>query len=67
MECKKLNFDYDEKYDSLFIFCEDDYEYETSLELGSDIILDFSEEGVPVAFELFNVSNLFNVKKRSFF
>jgi len=67
MECKKVNLDYDEKYDSLFVFCEDDYEYGTSLELGYDIILDFSVEGVPVAFEFLNASSLFNVNKEDFF
>lgn len=66
MECKKLKFDYDEKYDSLFLFCEEDYEYDTSLELGADFIIDFSKDGFPIAFELFNASNLFNVKKSDF-
>lgn len=67
MECKKVNFDYDEEYDSLFIFCEEDYEYESSIGFGADVILDFSTEGVPVAFELLNASRLFDVERGDFF
>ena len=66
MGYKKAKLDYDEKYDSLFVFCEDEYEYKTSLELDSNIILDFSVDGVPVAFEFLNASNLFNVNKDDF-
>ena len=56
-------YDYDCRGDSLFIYCIEDYEYEVSLELGNDVILDIDTEGKPVAFEFLNASKIFNLDK----
>ena len=60
----KVVYDYDRQGDSLFIYCVDDYEYEVSLELDNDVILDIDKEGKPVAFEFLNASKIFNLDKR---
>ena len=62
----KVVYDYDCQGDSLFIYCVDDYEYEVSLELDNDVILDIDKEGKPVAFEFLNVSKIFNLDKNHF-
>lgn len=59
-------YDYDFKEDSLFIYSVDDYEYNVSLELDNDVILDIDIEGKPVAFEFLNASNVFNLDKHYF-
>lgn len=56
-------YHYDHQGDSLFIYCIDDYEYEVSLELDNDVILDIDKEGKPVAFEFLNASKIFNLDK----
>ena len=62
----KVVYDYDHQGDSLFIYCVDDYEYEISLELDNDVILDIDKEGKPVAFEFLNASKIFNLDKSHF-
>ena len=62
----KVVYDYDRQGDSLFIYCVDDYEYEISLELDNDVILDIDKEGKPVAFEFLNASKIFNLDKSHF-
>ena len=62
----KVTYDYDRKGDSLFIYCVDNYEYEVSLELDNDVILDIDNEGKPVAFEFLNASKVFNLDKINF-
>ena len=62
----KVVYDYDRQGDSLFIYCVDDYEYEVSLELDNDVILDIDKEGKPVAFEFLNASKIFNLDKSHF-
>ena len=62
----KVVYDYDYQGDSLFIYCVDDYEYEVSLELDNDVILDIDKKGKPVAFEFLNVSKIFNLDKSHF-
>ena len=52
--------------DSIFIKITENYKYQESLELEDGIILDFSEEGIPVALEILDISNLFSVKKDCF-
>ena len=52
----KVVYDYDRQGDSLFIYCVDDYEYEISLELDNDVILDIDKEGKPVAFEFLAIN-----------
>ena len=59
-------YDYDIKGDSLFIYCVDSYEYEVSLELDNDVILDLDTNGKPVAFEFLNASKVFNLNKSYF-
>ena len=59
-------YDYDYVGDSLFIYCIDSYEYDVSLELDNDVILDFDINGKPVAFEFLNASKIFNLDKSYF-
>ena len=62
----KVVYDYDHQGDSLFIYCVDDYEYEVSLELDNDVILDLDTNGKPVAFEFLNASKVFHLDKSYF-
>ncbi|WP_292601439.1 DUF2283 domain-containing protein [Methanobrevibacter sp. UBA212] len=62
----KLAYDYDRQGDSLFIYSVEEYEYEVSLELDNDVILDIDKEGNPVAFEFLNASKLFHLEKSYF-
>ena len=62
----KTTYDYDYQGDSLFIYCVEDYEYEVSLELDNDVILDIDTGGKPVAFEFLNASKIFNLDKSYF-
>ena len=62
----KIDFDYDRQFDSLFIYCSNEYEYDISLELEDDIVVDFDKNNVPVAFEFLNASKLFNINKNDF-
>lgn len=62
----KLAYDYDRQGDSLFIYCVEEYEYEVSLELDNDTILDIDKKGNPVAFEFLNASKLFHLDKSYF-
>ena len=61
-----LTFDYDGQGDSLFIYSVEKYEYEVSLELDNDVILDIDKDGNPVAFEFLNASKLFHLEKSYF-
>lgn len=66
MNGNKVTYDYDHKEDSLFIYCDEPYEYEVSLELDNDVILDLDINGKPVAFEFLNASKVFNLEKSYF-
>ena len=59
-------YDYDYKNDSLFIYCEEPYEYDVSLELDNNVILDLDTTGKPVAFEFLNASKVFKINKSYF-
>ena len=61
-----LEYSYDIEVDSIFIKIKENYKYRESLELEDGIILDFSEEGIPVALEILDISDLFSVKKDCF-
>lgn len=61
-----LKYSYDIEVDSIHIKITDDYKYAESLEFEEGIILDFSDEGVPVALEILDISELFSVKKECF-
>ncbi len=61
-----LKYSYDIEVDSIHIKITDDYKYRESLELEDGIILDFSEDGIPVALEILDISKLFSVKKDCF-
>lgn len=62
----KVVYDYDHKNDSLFIYCEEPYEYDVSLELDNNVILDLDTTGKPVAFEFLNASKVFKINKSYF-
>ena len=61
----EVDYKYDSKVDALFIHVKNDYEYDTSIELDNDIILDFDKKGVPVALELLNASRILKSPKYS--
>ena len=54
---------YDHSCDVLGIRIIDNYEYETSVELSNDVILDFDINNVPVALEILNASKVLKVPK----
>ena len=66
MNRNEVEYDYDHKGDSLFIYCVEPYDYEVSLELDNDVILDLDTEGKPVAFEFLNASKVFHLDKAFF-
>ena len=63
MSKNKVKYDYDYKNDSLFIYCIEPYEYEVSLELDNNVILDLDVESKPVEFEFLNASEVFKLDK----
>ncbi|GAB6056360.1 DUF2283 domain-containing protein [Methanobacterium alkalithermotolerans] len=60
-----MDQDYDYAADSLLLYITEDYEYQKSLRLDDDIILDFDKNDVPVALELLNASKTLRVNKSS--
>jgi uncharacterized protein YuzE len=66
MSKNEVKYDYDCKNDSLFIYCTEPYEYEVSLELDNNVILDLDTDGKPVAFEFLNASKVFKLDKGYF-
>ncbi len=62
----KVKYDYDGKADSLFIYSVEDYNYDVSLDLSDNIVLDFDKTQKVVAFEFLDASNLFNISKKDF-
>ena len=66
MANNQVEYDYDYKGDSLFVYCVDSYEYDVSLELDNDVILDLDVGGKPVAFEFLNASKIFRLDKAYF-
>ena len=66
MNKNNVVYDYDYQNDSLFIHCVDSYDYEVSLELDNDVILDLDTNGKLVAFEFLNASKVFHLDKSHF-
>ncbi len=66
MANNQIEYDYDYKGDSLFVYCVDSYEYDVSIELDNDVILDLDVGGKPVAFEFLNASKIFKLDKGYF-
>lgn len=66
MDNNQVEYDYDYKGDSLFVYCIDSYEYDVSLELDNDVVLDLDVGGKPVAFEFLNASKIFELDKGYF-
>ena len=62
----KIVYDYDCKGDSLFVYCVEPYEYEVSVELDNNVILDLDNNGKPMAFEFLNASEIFKLDKSYF-
>lgn len=61
---KELKFDYDEKYDDLFVYS--DEKSDGSIEIG-DFVFDFTNDGKLVAFEIQNaIKNLNSIADRPF-
>jgi len=61
----EIDYSYDIDVDAIFIHKVDDYEYEESVELTNDIIMDFDVEGNAVALEILNISKVLKVPKHS--
>lgn len=59
----EVDYQYDMDVDGLFIYVSQDYNYDTSIELDNDVILDFDEVGIPVALEILNASRVLKVPK----
>ncbi|MDZ4172042.1 MAG: DUF2283 domain-containing protein, partial [Methanobacteriaceae archaeon] len=59
----EVDYQYDMAVDGLFIYVSGDYQYDTSIELDNDVILDFNEDGTPVALEILNASHVLTVPK----
>ncbi len=59
----EVDYQYDMEVDGLFIYVSQDYQYNTSIELDNDVILDFDEAGTPVALEILNASHVLKVPK----
>ena len=66
MADNEVVYDYDHMNDSLFIYCKESYDYEGSLELDNNVILDLEVTGKPVAFEFLNASKVFKLDKSYF-
>ena len=56
-------YDFDYKNNSLFVYYTNPYEYDVSIELDNNVILDLDIDSKPVAFEFLNASNLFKLDK----
>lgn len=54
----EVDYRYDMEVDGLFIHVVKDHDYETSVELDNDVILDFDQNGVPVVLEILNASRI---------
>lgn len=67
MKMNQDNFEiercYDYHSDTLGIRATNEYEYKESIELKEGLILDFSEEDIPVALEILDASKLLGIKK----
>lgn len=59
----EVDYQYDMDVDGLFIYVSQDFQYDTSIELDNDVILDFDESGIPVALEILNASRVLKVPK----
>lgn len=60
-----IEHSYDPDADALFISKVDNYDYDESVELTNDVILDFDMNGEASALEILNASKVFNVSKYS--
>lgn len=54
---------YDAQSDSLYIHIDNEYEYQESIEMSNNVILDFDSNSMPVALEVLDASKFFNVNK----
>jgi uncharacterized protein YuzE len=61
----EVEYKYDMEVDALFINIKKDYEYDTSIELDNDVIMDFDKNSVPVALEVLNASRVLKTPKYS--
>lgn len=58
-EGNSLKWSYDHEFDILFIHRIDDYEYEETIEMTCDVLMDFDTLLNPSAFEFLNASKIF--------
>jgi uncharacterized protein YuzE len=58
-----MKHDYDFQSDSIFLYITKRHEYQRSLRLDEDIILDFDKNNIPVAMEILHASKRFNIDK----
>ena len=55
---RPLNKNYDPECDALMLYYAEEYDYDYSLELTDNVIVDFDKNGIPCAFEFLNASKL---------
>ena len=58
-EINSLKWSYDHEFDILFIHRIDEYEYEESVEMTCEVLMDFDTLLNPSAFEFLNASKIF--------
>lgn len=61
----KMKQDYDASNDSLFIYAAENHNYKESLEVTSNIILDFDEDYIPRAIEILGASKILSIDRNS--
>lgn len=62
---RPLNKNYDLECDALILYYAEEYDYDYSLELTDNVIVDFDKNGIPCAFEFLNASKLFGFDRSS--
>lgn len=60
-EDNSLDWDYDNEFDILFIHRIEKYEYEETIEMTCDVLMDFDTLLNPSAFEFLNASRIFKL------
>jgi len=64
MNSFELKYSYDYEHDLIYMVIKKKFNYRESIDLDYGIILDFDENYIPVAFEIFSPSKRFNVDKK---
>ncbi|WP_409200765.1 hypothetical protein [Methanobrevibacter sp. DSM 116169] len=60
----KATYEYDNKFDIMDIGAEGEFKYKKTIEIDNSVYIDFDENNVPFALEMFNASRIFNIRKQ---